>query len=661
MKFPSLTLLAVTVTAIACDHSSSALSSSTVSRAKAFVNNFNDAYESKHHAFEEQFWGTKMALKSTEDRPFNGELLSKTKQEMEDLLSDVDAMNEARSLRGSLETEEGDVPTDLAKALDIIIKTGDCYTMPSDVRSIRESTTKLESELELARNGMKLGYTLDGEFHEVSSVALGNTIRTSPDEATRRAAFEGLKSVGPFVCNNGFVDIVKQRNRLAKQLGFVDYYDMKVTNAEGFGKDHLFEILDGLEKGTKPLMEEGRKELVRRFGKDALKPWNMGYMMAGSVVAKMDPYFPFSKSVERYIRSFSALNVSYAGATMNLDLLDRPKKYSNGFCHWPECAWRKPDGTRKSSVTNFTSLADPSAVGSGMTALTTLMHEAGHAAHMANVDQPSPLFAQERAPTSVAYAENQSMFLDSLVGDAAWRAKYARNSNDEPIPFEIIEEEIRATHPFKVFQLRNMLAVSYFEKALYELPEEEVTAERMQSLADEVEERIQGGPSPRPILSVPHIVSDESSCYYQGYTLAEMSVHQTRKYFKDKYGYIVDNPNVGPTLTKAYWEAGNSRPFLDLVKDLTGTELSGDSWTDALKEDIEEKIKREKLEYDAKLAEDGEECDDIDLDMTVRFVDGDTLISDSSALEGGLLGACKEFEEFVASRIAGSATATAEA
>ena len=47
-------------------------------------------------------------------------------------------------------------------------------------------------------------------------------------------------------------------------------------------------------------------------------------------------------------------------------------------------------------------------MGSGLTALTTLMHEAGHAAHFANIDQPSPLFSQERAPTSVAYAENQA-------------------------------------------------------------------------------------------------------------------------------------------------------------------------------------------------------------------------------------------------------------
>lgn len=62
---------------------------------------------------------------------------------------------------------------------------------------------------------------------------------------------------------------------------------------------------------------------------------------------------------------------------MNLDLLDRKNKYSNGFCHWPVPAWKKPDGEWCPSQTNFTSLADPCAVGSGLTALTTLMHEAG--------------------------------------------------------------------------------------------------------------------------------------------------------------------------------------------------------------------------------------------------------------------------------------------
>jgi len=659
----------------------------STSAAKEFVKRFNEAYATKHEEFENQFWGTKMALASTKSVTYSSDNLFQTKKDMEDLLSNPEVLEEAKTHRFKLSALLDDNTNssgcqktdDLVKTLDIIIRTCQCNDMSSssEAKSIREETSKIESELEMARNSMKLGYIAPDDtndepsggdvFVPASSVALRNMVRTSAVESRRRAAYDGLRSIGPFVCDNGFVDIVKLRNRLARKLGFIDYYDYTVTNAEGFGKEKLFEILDDLELSTRPLMEEGRKELVKRYGESALEPWNTSFMMAGSVIKKMDPYFPFSKSVERYVKSYSALNITYADSTMTLDLLDRQNKYSNGFCHWPVPAWVKPDGTFVPSKTNFTSLANPTAIGSGLTALTTLMHEAGHAAHFANIRQPSPLFSQERAPTSVAYAENQSMFLDSLVGDAAWRAKYALDLEGKPIPFDIIEEEIRATQPFAVFALRGMLAVSYFEKALYELPEEEMTSERIQSLADEIEQKIQGGLSPRPLLSVPHLVSDEASCYYQGYTLAEMSVHQTRAYFKKKYGYIVDNPNVGPTLTKSYWECGNSRLFLDLVRELTGKDLSGEDWTDSLKETTEDRITREKKEYDEVIlqkatdAQQGEqkEHQDIDLKMTVRFVDGDVLIADSTKSDGGLLGACKEFEDFVASRIS-SAAASAD-
>lgn len=623
---------------------------SVIAEAQSFVDNFNNSYAEKHEAFENQFWGTKMALQEGE---FSTDLLSKTKKEMEDLLSDPKILSQAKEFKQCLETSgESSKNENLVSVLDVLIRTCQCNEFPTaEAKAVREKTNEIEGTLEKARNEMSLGYTdADGNFQSASSVGLRTTMRTNPDEKVRKSAYEALRSIGTFVCEEGFLEIVKLRNQLAKMLGFEDYYDYTVTNAEGFGKKKLFEILDGLEKGTRPLTEKARKDLEAIHGAKALEPWNTGFIMAGSVIKKMDPYFPFSKSVESYIRSYAAMKINYCDATMTLDLLDRKNKYSNGFCHWPVCAWVKPDGTFVPSKTNFTSLANPSAVGSGLTALNTLMHEAGHAAHFANIKQPSPLFSQERAPTSVAYAENQSMFLDSLVGDAAWRAKYARDINGNPIPFEIHEEGIRSTHPFQVFQLRAMLSVSYFEKALYELPEADLTPANVQALADKIENEIQGGLSARPLLSVPHLVSDEASCYYQGYTLAEMSVHQTRAFFKEKYGYIVDNPEVGPMLQKYYWECGNSKPFLQIVKDLTGKELTGDAWVESLKEDVEEHIKQEKQEYDEmiKKCADEKPNDDIDLKMTVKFVDGDEVIADSS--KSGLLGACKEFEAFVAAR-----------
>ena len=84
------------------------------------------------------------------------------------------------------------------------------------------------------------------------------------------------------------------------------------------------------------------------------------------------------------------------------------------------------------------------------------------------------------------------------------------------MPWALHEEAIRSTHDFEVFMLRSMLSVPYFEKELYETPDSMLTPEHVAALADRIEERVQGGLASRPLLSVPHILSDEASCYYHG-------------------------------------------------------------------------------------------------------------------------------------------------
>ena len=399
-------------------------------------------------------------------------------------------------------------------------------------------------------------------------------------------------------------------------------------------------------------MEKALQQLVANKssgGIDPKLPENINYVLSGDISKLKDPYFPFDNAIDVWARSFASMGISYRGAKMQLDLCDRQGKYSNGFCHWPQPAWKTQTGEWVPSQANFTSLATPSAIGSGHTALVTLMHEGGHAAHFANVTQESPLFSQERAPTSVAYAENQSMFLDSLVGDAEWMAKYALDKEGSAIPWELIEREIRAVHEYEVFMLRSMLAVPYYEKRLYELSAEEVTVERIQSLATETELDIQGMGGSRPLLSVPHILADESAAYYHGYILAEMSVHQTRNYFEKKYGFIVDNPEVGRELAEVYWKPGNSAMFLDLVKELTGLPLTSSAWVGKLQSDMEEVVKSEHTAYHKAVEEGPKHAAGVDvgcmLDMRVLMVHGDECIADSHT--SGLADACNTYKNWI--------------
>jgi hypothetical protein len=67
-----------------------------------------------------------------------------------------------------------------------------------------------------------------------------------------------------------------------------DFYDYKVTLAEGFSKKRLFEILDGLEAQTRPLCEAALKQLEGDKGAASLEPWNRGYVLAGETEKKQD-------------------------------------------------------------------------------------------------------------------------------------------------------------------------------------------------------------------------------------------------------------------------------------------------------------------------------------------------------------------------------------
>lgn len=180
-----------------------------------------------------------------------------------------------------------------------------------------------------------------------------------------------------------------------------------------------------------------------------------------------------------------------------------------------------------------------------------------------------------------------------------------------------------------------MIAVPFFERAIYELPEDEVTPERIINLSYEIETSIQGTRATRPLLSVPHILADESAAYYHGYVLAEMSVHQTRKHFLKIYGSLTDNEMIGRDLTEVYWKPGNSENFLDLVEKLTKEPLTSQAWVEKLQESVEETIEKEKEAYEHAVAAGPKYRPGtaVNLDMRILLVHGDEVIADS-ALNG---------------------------
>ena len=292
---------------------------------------------------------------------------------------------------------------------------------------------------------------------------------------------------------------------------------------------------------------------------------------------------------------------------------------------------------------NFTSNAKPDQVGSGYDGINTLFHEGGHAAHFANVKMNAPCFSQEFAPTSMAYAETQSMFCDSLLTDADWLKQYALDAEGSPVPDEIIQAMINSRQPFKAYEERSILVVPYFERALYQLSDEELTPERITKLARDCEKQILGLEcSPRPLMAIPHLLSDEAACAYHGYLLAHMAVYQTRAYFLDKFGYLTDNPEIGPLLAKHYWHAGNHLSHNETIVSLTGEGFNAKYLADMCNLSPEQawEVQQQKI---ASL-QTRERAPVASLNASIKVVDGSKELASNTISDEQM---CEQFEHYI--------------
>ncbi|MCF5847631.1 peptidase M3 [Aeromonas veronii] len=531
--------------------------------ARNYFNQLNADYLQVHRRKEDLFWSTYMGTSDDQagftaaEQAYKAFCANPARlPELREMLVQADEDDLKRGLQGWIAFFECNVIEDPAAA------------------ALMDELVAAEAALFARRKGLKLTL-LDEQGQQVagSLPAASTSLAASPNEAVRQSALAMFHTLEQWVVGNGFLEVVAIRNRFARTMGYRDYFDYKVRKNEQMSPEQLFAILDDFIARTDGRLQQSLVELKAAKGEAALLPHNLRYSVSGDVTRQLDPYVPFSRALRDWVESFRRLGIQYRGATLTLDLLTREGKYENGFCHGPVPSFFQ-QGEWVPAVVNFTSLADPAQVGSGWSGLNTLFHEGGHAAHFANVTGNAPCFSQEFPPTSMAYAETQSMFCDSLLDDADWLKRYARNAAGEAVPDALIKEMIEARQPFRAFNERQIALVAYFERDLYAMDEAERTPEAVLALARQWERKIVGVESPRPLLAIPHLLNQESACAYHGYLLALMAVEQTRAYFLKRDGYLTDNPRIGPDLAAHYWGPGNGMSHDETLRSLTGEGFS---------------------------------------------------------------------------------------
>ncbi|MBB5020351.1 oligoendopeptidase F [Chitinivorax tropicus] len=614
-------------------------------QARQFFDKLNQDYLAVHKTKEDLFWDTYMAINDDHAS------FAKAEQAFKSFISNPETLTAVRSHLTALESSPDSADkSSLIHGLKGWLALLECNIIDSDsARQHMNELIEMESALFAKRQRFTMRHINEqGQEEDASLSMLATNMGTNLNEAARKSSHDALMGLEKWVLDNGFLDIVKKRNVFAQALGYRNYFDYKVRKNEQMSPEALFKILDDFEAQTREANQRALDTLSRNKGSEALQPHNLRFHMSGDVTRQMDPYLPFSKAVERWVLSFRRLGITYRQALMQLDLLERKGKFQNGFCHGPIPSFYNAKGEWVAAQINFTAEGKPDQIGSGSRALNTLFHEGGHAAHFANVTQNSPCFSQEFPPTSMAYAETQSMFCDSLLEDADWLKRYAYNAAGEVIPDTLIKARIEVSQPFRAFAERSILVVPYFEWALYQMNETELTPDAVQQLARKTELRILGiALGPRPLLSIPHLLNQESAASYHGYLLAHMAVYQTRAYFEREFGYLTDNPAIGPLLAEHYWTPGNSLSHNQTLLNLTGEGFSATYLATKCNQSVEQawQTAQQKI-ADAAIRQYSQDYPTT-LEARIRLVHGAELIADNQLSDEAMF---NQFEQWVAAR-----------
>ncbi len=303
-----------------------------MNHARAYFDYLNRAYLAVHKTKEDLFWATYMA--TSDDHAGFARAESAYKEFIADPAKLQATREQLADLRGLPASAERDA---LLHGLTGWLALFEANIIDSpEGRALMREIVDAESALFDRKRELQPRHLNDQGESEVASLACSRRIwRPIPSRSAGGAPSTRFRGIERWVLDHGFLELVALRNRFARALGYDNYFDLKAAEERADDAGALMQLLDDFV-GTHRRGQRARlAELRDAHGEQAPAPWNLRFFASGDVIRRLDPYMPFGLALRRWIHSFRRLGIQFRGATMQLDLLERPGKHQNGFCHGP--------------------------------------------------------------------------------------------------------------------------------------------------------------------------------------------------------------------------------------------------------------------------------------------------------------------------------------
>ena len=409
------------------------------------------------------------------------------------------------------------------------------------------------------------------EGDNASDNQLRDVLKTEQNVTRRQAAWEASKQVGQTIAPQ-LLELIRIRNREARNLGYSDYYAMMFELQE-LDLKWVFSLFDKLEELSESAFSAMKAELDttlrERFGirDSASYPWLYSdpffqeYPAAGGG-ERLDEIFK-DQDIEALTRAhYRSIGMDIDDLLARADLYEKEGKSQHAFCL---------DVDHEGDVRVLCNIRKNERW------MSTMLHEFGHAVYDKYNDPSVPFLL--RTPAHILTTEAIAMLNGRMSKNPDWLMTIAGLSRADAD--HVSAASSKALRSEMLIFLRWAITFVRFERELYRDPEQDLNRLWWQYVA-----RFQKV-TPPPNRNFPDWASkihlSTSAAYYQNYVLGELMASQLLQFIRNSIvqsGAYAGHPEAGKFLIEKVFKPGARYEWNEMLRQATGEQLNPKHFVD---------------------------------------------------------------------------------
>ncbi len=274
-------------------------------------------------------------------------------------------------------------------------------------RKLQERIVELQSEVEKLFNT----YRAEVAGKTLTENELRAILAETKDSAAAEAAWKAYMAVGSKV-QRQLGELVTLRNRLARELGFDNYFSMRIFLDE-IDEAQMWRLFDDLDRLTREpfakMKQQIDADMAARFGIDAaaLRPWHYGepffQELAGAPDDGLEAVYKQHDLLALAKAYYAGLELPVEEILARSDLYEKPSKCPHAFA---------ADIDRAGDIRILCNLRP------NLYWMDTLLHELGHAVYDVHIDQSVP-YILHKASHGIT-TEGIALMFGAMSKNADW-------------------------------------------------------------------------------------------------------------------------------------------------------------------------------------------------------------------------------------------------